>query len=344
MIEIWTLLLLATPFLIWLYIRLARYKKKSRLQLTNQSDAGPRNWVAFTAYSTCLISAWLLLVIAMLIPNLQDNRDLKTSNQGSAPVDEILFFLDTSSSMKAEDTSTGESRLDRAKEIIESVVENLGGINVQLVAFGQDAVVVIPPTEDYLYFRLLAESIDVNEFTNAGTSLSAVLGMLEKIEMKDPFKKSRMIVLLTDGEDTSLLDLTSKEKQKTIQTLLSKVSPALQWDIVALGTESGGLVPAMQYEGMPVTSYMQKELLESLARQGSGKFYDEHALLHLSLVGNILADIAAHGKALQAIPAGQEAQGQQAEKVNFVPVFAAFALILIALLLPQGKIFVRVKS
>lgn len=339
MIEIWTLFLFCTPFLIWLYIRLAKHKKKMSHQLTNRMSGGERNWAAFTAYTTCLISAWVLLALAMLIPGSGEKGDLGKVGQGESPVDEILFLLDTSSSMKAKDTSTGVSRLDRAKEIIESTLENLGGINVQLIAFGQDAAVVIPPTEDYLYFRLLAQSITVNEFTAAGTNFFAVLDMLEKIQTKDPFKKSRMIVLLTDGEDTGLLGLNSNEKQIAIQLLISKVSPDFAWDIVALGTENGGLVPGILYEGSSVTSSMQKELLQSLAQAGAGKFYDEGSLLHLSLIDNILADIATQGKVIE-----KTTTVLGIEKVNFVPVFAAFVLILIALLLPQGRSQLGVKS
>src|SRR5262245_57304368 len=136
-----------------------------------------------------------------------------------------------------------------------------------------------------------------------------------------------MIVLFTDGEDTTI------EKGVSPELLLAKVSPELGWDVVALGTATGAIVPGMIYDGRQVTSYMQKELLMSLAKRGNGKFYEERAMTLSSISDNILADMAAKARIVQ-----RDSDAVAIKEANYLPLLAAFLLILIALLLPQGRV------
>lgn len=343
--KIWIVLLLCTPLIALLYFRLAQYKNRMSAEIV-PSAAIPkgffeRNWLGFAASITCLICAWALLCTAMLVPGSaavtpEPGRagSIRGGVHGSVyGIDELLFLLDTSASMNAQDTSTGESRLDRAKEIIETILDNLGGINVRLIAFGNDAVAIVPPTEDYLYFRILLDSLGVNEYTEAGTSFLALADCVNKIQERDRFKESRMTLLLTDGEDTGFLDLSGQEKQDAIHALVSKISNAMHWDVVGLGSENGALVPGVLYDGKPVISKMHKEFLQEVSRRGGGRFYEESAVSLLSLVDNVLADSAVIGK-----KESLAFQPQSQQTINYIPVLAAFFLLLSMLMLPQGKV------
>ena len=151
-----------------------------------------------------------------------------------------------------------------------------------------------------------------------------------------------MIVLLTDGEDTGFLDLSGQEKseqekQGAVDALLSKISNAMHWDVVGLGSDKGALVPGVLYDGRSVISKMHKELLQEISRRGGGRFYEESTVSLLSIVDNVLADSAVIGKK-ESRNDSFAPQLQSQRQIPYIPVLAAFFLLLSMLILPQGKV------
>lgn len=334
------------------YYRLARYKKQKTALYISQQNSNwripQRSYFSFFVRSVCIISAWVLLTICLT--KLQETSSslqkapiaqAQKALAGELPkIDEIAFVLDLSASMGAKDTSDGEARLTKAKEIISSLIEDLGGINASLTGFAGNAQTIVPDTLDYLYFRILMDSAGVNDTGEAGTNLLTMVDAIKAKYVNSPYRKSVRIVLLTDGEDTGFLamnDAGQKQAEKVLLDHLSAtVSDTLQWEVIGLGSVAGAEVPGVIFDTKPVISTMKKELLQSMAKAGQGHFYAETDVPVTQICDDLLADVAGSSRA-QAEQTPQEASSY-APRAPFevLMLLACSALLVFAsLVLPQ---------
>ncbi len=338
--------------MLFFYFRLAAYKRERSAKYVLQ-DFIPkwvprRSYLAFFVRATLFVAAWLLLSVAYtkLIDKARPNVEVALGAEAASQypkVDSVVFVLDVSASMGAQDTSDGASRLQKAKDVIKAIVENLGGINCSLLCFAGDCQTIVPDTLDYLYFRILLNSEGVNDVQVAGTNLLAMCDAIKARYVGGPFHKSVRVILLTDGEDTGFLDMDDAAKAKAesalLEDLASTVSESLQWEVVGLGSTNGAEVPGITYEGAKVVSKMQRSLLEGMARVGKGHFYAELDHPITEIADNIIADVA--GTAVQD---KEQATSSLAPRVTGEPlVFIILAALFIfaGIALPQQERKVR---
>lgn len=319
-----------------LYVRLAKYKKRvwDEYYLSENIPKGflETHWFAFFSRVLCLIVSWTLLSIAFMGPTskVQDHMQIASRAEN---VDEIVFILDASASMKAQDTSIGESRFDRAKEMITAIVEKLAGINVSLMVFSGNEELLVPPTTDYLYFRILLDSARINEPGITGTDFYSLVEAIQKSVKQASFSKSTLFVLISDGEDPEFLDLSKEGQVKAEGLLLAKVADTVSkecvWDVIGIGTEKGARIPGVTDSGSEVVSKLQRPFLQAIAKAGHGRYYEENEGSLLAIVDNIVADAALEQKAAQTTQVfGKEA---------VIPLIASFIFMLAALFLPQAR-------
>lgn len=211
----------------------------------------------------------------------------------------LILLVDTSSSMRATDTPSRESRLEVAKNFAETLLEADIQPYLILYALGSDLVKMVPRTLDKVFTRLLIQQLAVNE-GGAGTEFLEPFTQLGQ-ELKvipDPVA----IVLFTDGDDTAA---TSAPTLLQALNLNGRKVPIYT---VGVGTQEGALVPDATYQGSPVTSRLNSTLLKDLSRHTGGQSYFlgekdaatlvealTHALTHQTLPGQekALADPAA---------------------------------------------------
>ncbi len=346
-------LLVLACLMAFAYWRLAIYKKgvvSEYLQRANfPNSVAKRSYFAFFVRTVCLVSAWILLSICLV--KIADTKSHQNAPQIASVVqtqtllpkiDEVAFVLDLSASMGAKDTSNGASRLDRAKEIISAMIENLGGINASLIGFAGNCQTVVPDTLDYLYFRILMDSSGINDTGEAGTNLLAMVDTIQQKYVNGPYRKSVRIILLTDGEDTGFLDMSDAAKAKAenvlIQHLGGTVSDTLDWEIIGLGTVNGAEVPGVIFESKPVVSYMRQALLQKMAKAGGGHFYAEKDATLTEICDDILADVAGAGFARQGqneTPSSIYALHATTEVLMLL--YLAITLLFASLVLPQNE-------
>ena len=128
---------------------------------------------------------------------------------------EMVFLMDTSSSMNAEDLKP--NRLEIAKNLVISIVDNLKTDFVSLINFAGVAYVQCPLTIDYEAFKLMTEASLISPDEEQGTDFSVALNLA-----LNAFKKSkgatRVVILITDGEDQehSWMNIISEFKKQKI--------------------------------------------------------------------------------------------------------------------------------
>ena len=109
---------------------------------------------------------------------------------------DVVFAIDVSKSMQARDVTP--SRLDRAKLEVAEFIKTLKGDRVGVIVFAGEAFIQCPLDAARLFMR----SIDRSSVPQPGTSLKkAIAGGREMLRHTPEGAKSKVLVLLTDGED-----------------------------------------------------------------------------------------------------------------------------------------------
>jgi Mg-chelatase subunit ChlD len=293
-----------------LYMYLASYKKKmlEKYQLEKNLPTGffSMNWIAFYARAISLSVAWAFLTIACMQPVLRatiEKDQIDPVPYRHAHVDEVVFVVNTSRSMN--------ESLDRVKEIIKTLTRSLGGINLSLIHFSDKASLVVPPTEDYLYFQII---LDTLKSEDRPAKFLEMMDFVKGYIVGAPFSKSALIVLFTDTDAVSDL---GKRAPLVVESVKKLSRFNTQVDVVQMNAqnESG-------------TQFLQK-----VASKGQGRLYVEGEIPLLSLVDSLSADMAVDQRPSEKIGSTKLYEEKQAK----LPLIASFLCILAALFLPLAK-------
>ncbi len=180
---------------------------------------------------------------------------------------DILFAVDTSKSMLAEDVRP--NRLRRAKFAIMDFVSQLEGDRVGLMPFAGSAFLMCPLTIDYGAFESTLEALDTTIIPRGGTDLAAAITEAEAVLSNEANHK--ILVFITDGEnlegDAVGAAQVAAEKGMTIFT-------------VGVGTREGELVPLIRNgktgfvkeDGKFVTSQLDELMLTKIAEAAGGLY------------------------------------------------------------------------
>jgi Ca-activated chloride channel family protein len=141
------------------------------------------------------VAALAAFVVALARPQI-----VKASVESVSEGIDIVLVLDTSGSMS--ERAFGDSaKIDAVKRVVHDFLGGLKNDRVGIVVFSGEAIVLGPPTLDYVASQKLVEPIDTGTLaggTAIGTGLATGINVL-----RDSTAKSKVVVLLTDGENNS---------------------------------------------------------------------------------------------------------------------------------------------
>jgi Ca-activated chloride channel family protein len=159
----------------------------------------PRSPIAGKLHGLLLALLWLSLTLAMMRPQwLEPYTELKTAGY------DLMLAVDTSRSMTALDfTRNGVpvSRMSVVKGVMDRFIANRDGDRLGLVIFGNQAFVQAPLTLDLEAVRGILADIDPGMAGDA-TAMGDAIGLAVK-KLRDRPEGSRVLILITDGENTS---------------------------------------------------------------------------------------------------------------------------------------------
>ena len=267
--------LLATiPFFVaayWVYTR----RKRRQLEefgdpelmetlMPNASRVRP------TVKFSIVMVALALLIIAAARPQFgQSERTEK--RQGI----EAIVALDISNSMMAEDVAP--NRLDRAKQMLSKLMDNMVNDKVGLVVFAGDAFIQLPITCDYVSAKMFLNSIQPSLIKTQGTAIGAALNTSIRcfgaVNDRDGYSHavsdaSRAIILITDGEnhEDDAVAVAKRAKEEGIQVL-----------VVGIGKPEGSPIPMpgthnfiKDRQGNVVVSKLNEDMCREIAQAGGG--------------------------------------------------------------------------
>ncbi len=226
-----------------------------------------------------------LLVCALARPQ-QGHTHRNVTSQGI----DIYLALDVSGSMRALDFKP-KNRLVAAKETIKDFIKKRHSDRIGLVVFGSRGYTKCPLTLDYGILSKFVDDVDFNELGN-GTAIGTAIATAAS-RLQDSKAKSRIIILLTDGENTA---------GEIAPEVAAQAASELGIKIYTIGIGKGGLVdfPGLQrnvWTGKIDTVITKEEIkvdeqsLTNIADVTGGKFFRAHDADKLDEIYEIISNM-----------------------------------------------------
>ena len=194
----WYLLsLLLAPLLLLLYILLVKWKKKTIQKIGDEklirqliADYSPRRFLI-----KFLLVFMAFILTGLGVANLQYPKQAEQVQRQGV---DVILVLDVSKSMLARDLQP--SRLDRAKQFLNKLIDKLRNDRVGLVLFAGRAYLQMPLTTDHASAKIYINTASPESVPAQGTMIGEALTITQNA-FGQKEKKYKTVVLVTDGED-----------------------------------------------------------------------------------------------------------------------------------------------
>lgn len=183
---------------------------------------------------------------------------------------DVVVAIDVSNSMKAEDIKP--NRLERAKQMVSKLIDNLRGDRIGLIVFAGESYVQLPLTTDYGAAKLFLSYIDTDIVPVQGTAIGSAIDLaVERFNFDE--KKKKVLIIITDGEN---------HEDDPVGAAIEATKHKFIVHTIGIGTLSGGPIPIYRNgvnvgflqdaNGSVVTSKVDPIMLEKIASVGGGEF------------------------------------------------------------------------
>lgn len=206
-----------------------------------------------------------LCILGLLGPSFGVNEI-----EAQATGKDIFLVFDLSRSMDAIDIEP--SRLEKTKFELTKNIDVLKSDRVGLIVFSSDAYTHTPLTFDRDAIKLFIQKLNTNLFMQNGTDLNAAFSLiLKKFQSSSTLnsRKTKVIVLISDGEDFGKIDpnVIFELKKNKINLLT-----------LGVGTPVGGQIRdgldfKKDKEGKEVVSKLNASYLINLTKSMNGKYF-----------------------------------------------------------------------
>ena len=230
-----------------------------------------------------------LFIVALLGPSFgETTREIRSVGK------DIMIAVDLSESMNAHDIAP--TRLEKVKFELKNIVEEFNADRIGLIIFSSEAFMQCPLTYDQNALFLFIETLHSGLVPNTGTDFGPALGMsLEKLEDNEGSsieQKSKVIILVSDGEDfgdeTGSMSEEVKDRGIRLFTL-------------GVGTQRGSKIKTRQgfkkdQSGREVVTKLNTKSLRTLASSTGGQYFEINETKNdisrlINTIGNIEGEV-----------------------------------------------------
>jgi Ca-activated chloride channel family protein len=220
---------------------------------------------------------------------------------------DIMIALDVSNSMDVEDVVP--SRLKKARHLVKSLLDRLGGDRVGVAAFAASSYVACPLTTDLNYvldqMQVLGPKMVQNQGTDIGLGLDTARAALERgaeenlaqgaraADQASGSNASHAVLLISDGED---------QEGRAVESAKALRDQGIKLYVIGVGTQKGGPIPVRDdagnlgsykkdRSGQPIVSTFRPDDLMSIAAAAGGRYWN--ASVDEVEIDDILKDLGA---------------------------------------------------
>jgi Ca-activated chloride channel family protein len=325
--SIYLYLLFIVPVLVLLFLYNQYWKRKK------QREFGDLDMVKKLSPEKSIFKPILKLVVILLalvglilgLVNPKIGTKMETVKREGI---DIVFAMDVSKSMLAEDVVP--NRLEKSKQIVSQIINQLGSDRIGIVAYAGSAFPVLPITTDYGVAKMFLQSMNTDIVSSHGTSLDEAI-KLSATYFDEKSKTSKLLIMISDGEDHSEgAEAAAEEANKLGMKIIT----------IGVGTANGSTIP-IRVNGVVesfkrdnnnevVITKLNKEGLTSIAKATKGGYIDgKNTKVVLDYVKNALDNI-------------QKTEFESTQMANFQSQFQwflgfAFVLLFVDIFLLERK-------
>lgn len=263
--------LLVIPLVLLLFLAYRFWQQRTRRKFANPAmyvRLAP-NRSSFKPVVKILFFLLALASLVMALVNPKVGSRMETVKREGV---DIVFALDVSKSMEAEDIAP--NRLDKSKQLVRQILENLGSDRVGIIAYAGSAFPQLPITTDYASAKMFLQALNTDMISSQGTAISEAIE-LATTYYDDESQTSRVLIILSDGEDhEGNTDDIAEEAAKAGITIFT----------IGVGTEKGGPIPIKRNgvvqnykkdnQGETVITRLNSETLENIATETNGRYIE----------------------------------------------------------------------
>ena len=266
---LYLLLLIPVIFGLWFWARVSRKAKLRRYgQLKHLEPLMPD---ASKYVPAVKIALELLALAALIVAVARPRAGQKEEVENTSGI-EVMIAFDVSRSMlaSATDDPNGVSRLQRAKYILNRLIDKLDNDKVGLIVFAGEAYTQLPITTDFLSARMYLDEISTEMVATQGTAIGTAINMsINSFSTDDEVNKA--IIVITDGENH---EGDALEMAKYAESL------GIEVDVIGVGSLKGAPIPLNGNRGeflhvasgAPVTTYLNENMAKEIAQAGGGEY------------------------------------------------------------------------
>lgn len=228
--KIYLYFLAVIPLIVLLFLFNLYWKRKKQREFGDVELVKKLSPEKSVFKSVLKVSVLLLGLASLIIALANPKIGTKMETVKREGID-IVFAIDVSKSMLAEDMAP--NRLDKTKQIVSQIINQLGSDRIGMVAYAGSAFPVLPITTDYGVAKMYLQGMNTDMVSSQGTSLEDAIKLSANFFDKGN-ATNKLIILVSDGEDHSegyegAIEEAVKVKAKIIT--------------IGVGTEKGGPIP-----------------------------------------------------------------------------------------------------
>ncbi|MDR1371245.1 MAG: VWA domain-containing protein [Dysgonamonadaceae bacterium] len=259
-------LLLLAPALLFLFIFSMIQKKKALKRFGYMPTL--RRLMPDVSLKKQYYKFWALLtgvvLLVFIIARPQFGSKLETVKKQGV---EVMVCLDVSNSMLSNDITP--TRLDKSKQVLSKLVDNLKDDKIGLIVFAGDAFIQLPITSDYASAKMFLSSINPNMVPTQGTAIGAAINLAMR-SFTPSETSEKTIVLITDGEnhEDDALGATKAAAEKNIKV-----------NVLGVGDPKGSPIPIggnnaflKDAQGKVVITQLNEDMCKEIALAGNGMY------------------------------------------------------------------------
>ncbi len=226
----------------------------------------------YSVFKAVLKLTFLCLGLALLILSLVNPKmgtKLKTVKREGV---DIVFALDVSKSMLSEDIAP--NRLEKAKQVISKIIDNLGSDRVGVIVYAGNAYPLLPITTDHAASKMFLQNANPDMVSSQGTAINEALELAKTYYNNDE-QTNRFLVIISDGED---------HEKNTISVAQDLAKEGVKVFTVGVGSEKGGPIPLRvngklngykkDRQGEVVITQRKVAVLKAIAESTDGLYVD----------------------------------------------------------------------
>jgi Ca-activated chloride channel family protein len=178
---------------------------------------------------------------------------------------EVIVCLDVSNSMLSTDVTP--SRLEKAKQILSRLVDNLTNDKIGLIVFAGDAYIQLPITSDYVSAKMFMSSINPSMVPTQGTAIGSAINLAEKSFTPNE-NTEKTIIIITDGED---------HEDNAVKAAELSAKKGITVNVLGIGSIQGSPIPISRgyfkdKDGNMVLTKLNETMCQEIAVAGNGLY------------------------------------------------------------------------